>query len=402
MLVKLFLSNLTDTVLNTTSFQNKSSQIDLTLNLTASILATLQSTKSLPVVSKRTQQTKKLSNELFPDFNDYNYDFGKSSSNLGAVKNSKVNELNNSFFLDLLPTEDYDSSRLDINKTAVIIPSEEYFMNDYSSSSNLTALGSASIGDFYGQLLTPFLYILFIFLVYFLIISIIFMSAVYSHRKRVGYNYEDVEGDEANESAYGKEGNSHRREILKTAEQNELNEEEEERRENKLVRIDIANEFSEESDENKGSAYSQTSKNKEFAKSIRDDRICSDETGSDSDYSNVSDERSCLKQKSNKENVTFIENVFKLLVDTEPIKSTGSVARVKWFGSGLRPKLLLSSKRAEKKKNAMRNIYRENDESEAMMSSFTTQGNVFSIDKNFTTTGLKPLLNGSFFEEEKL
>ena len=41
------------------------------------------------------------------------------------------------------------------------------------------------------QLSAPLLYILFMFILYFIIISILFMSALYSHRKRVGYNYDE-------------------------------------------------------------------------------------------------------------------------------------------------------------------------------------------------------------------
>lgn len=138
-----------------------------------------------------------LSRLLFPDF--YNDEGG----------NAGVSSVDSSSSLDYKLGQEYEeTSRFLDSLSGSGIPNKTvlFTSDDYSASSSISDYDSASLASqmlnetgsdydsgYLGQMSTPFMYILFMFVVYIVIIAVIFMSAVYSHRKRVGYNYD---GDE--------------------------------------------------------------------------------------------------------------------------------------------------------------------------------------------------------------
>ena len=100
--------------------------------------------------------TSKKSLNLFPDFYDYN---------------SADEPMNNSSNLFGLFPSDYDTTS----------NNESYFLGFKSEPT------SSSMS----QLSVPIVYILCMLALYFFIIAVAFFSALYSHRKQVGYNYDD-------------------------------------------------------------------------------------------------------------------------------------------------------------------------------------------------------------------
>jgi hypothetical protein len=101
--------------------------------------------------------------KLFPDFYD-----DEQVANKGIPENN--------FYSPLIPNENDTSSQFLFDD------------NLYSSSENETLYRAS---DFFSQLSTPLSYILFMLFIYSIIVFFVFISAVYSHRKRIGYNYSD-------------------------------------------------------------------------------------------------------------------------------------------------------------------------------------------------------------------
>ena len=108
--------------------------------------------------------------KLFPDFYD-NYDYDSMQSN----NRTPVSQALQIFGLS---SSDYD--------TGLIFDNGSSLLSDYSTEND-----TISSSQLISQLSTPLIYILFMLLIYSSIILVVFMSAVYTHRKRVGYNYDE-------------------------------------------------------------------------------------------------------------------------------------------------------------------------------------------------------------------
>ena len=158
--------------------------------------------------------------KLFPDFYD-----DEQVANEGLVENN--------FYSPLIPNENDTSSQLLFDD------------NLYSSSENETFYRAS---DFFSQLSTPLSYVLFMLFIYSIIVFFVFISAVYSHRKRIGYNYSDSlddlntddELDDKTKSCHGSQQRLSNRKIY-----NELSCGEVETRKDLNSRVD--NEFQNES-----------------------------------------------------------------------------------------------------------------------------------------------------------
>lgn len=108
-----------------------------------------------------TTTTKRLNQpNFFPDFYD-SYDYN-------------TDEQNSSVHLFGLFPSDYDSG--------LIYNNDSYFLGNNKSGEPLSITS---------QLSAPLMYILCMLVLYLIIITVSFMSALYSHRKRVGYNFDD-------------------------------------------------------------------------------------------------------------------------------------------------------------------------------------------------------------------
>jgi hypothetical protein len=105
----------------------------------------------------------------------------------GSTSTSSTLEL-----LGLIPS-DYDGGYLIADNSSV-------FLNDYDAP---TTNGGGDTNENEKSVLTasqytaPFLYIAFMLAMYVLISLIVFLSALYSHRKHVGYNYDDSLNEES-------------------------------------------------------------------------------------------------------------------------------------------------------------------------------------------------------------
>jgi hypothetical protein len=342
-----------------------------------SLLLNLSNRKNAVTSNKiQTSSKKYLSSILFPDFYDSDtYEPGKSMSREG--KSSTSDDLDSNLFLDLLPSDDLDpsganraiSTANDNNKTAVFL-NDDYIVNDFAA--NYTLI-SDDEDSFYTQMSTPLFYILFMFLIYILIITVIFMSAIYSHRKRVGYNYEDIEDEEAVED---EDDPTKTVNIFKKKSSSD--------------KLDIENELGDFDNED------NIFKSKQYQK-LKGGMKSNDDLDSDSDYfANSCDEQETSKKsylKNNRKNVSYIENVFKLLTDinTEPRKSSPSTSSsLSKKLSALRPRIV-NTKKDKKDKLLASNKTTEDEK-------VLPQSNIFSTVNNFT----KPLLDGNFFDEENL
>ena len=115
--------------------------------------------------------------------------------NVTSSRSYKQNLSN--FFPEFYGSYDYDKA---FNENASSVQLYGLFPSDYDD--GLSNTNGSHASGFYSenpdqksilttQLSAPLLYILFMFILYFIIISILFMSALYSHRKRVGYNYDE-------------------------------------------------------------------------------------------------------------------------------------------------------------------------------------------------------------------
>ena len=146
---------------------------------------------------------------IFPDFGDYNYgdydasrfllDVEPPSSSSSSSSSSDRRDTSkssaaaasssSSFYAQFmgLAQAEYDGGKLE-NSSAI-------FVDDYSASSNVTTSEFSLRAALFGQLSTPLIYLLLMFGVYAIMIFIIFISALYSHRKRVGYNYDEFSDD---------------------------------------------------------------------------------------------------------------------------------------------------------------------------------------------------------------
>lgn len=130
---------------------------------------TNQTNSLIQRLSSSTTTTIRKHINLFPDFYDESYDFDKRLLNSSVSSN----------LFGLVQT-DYDGSLIFDNGSSIL--------NDYSFENDTAPFSSSQL---ISQLSTPLFYILFMLLVYVLIIFIVFMSAVYSHRKKVGFNYDE-------------------------------------------------------------------------------------------------------------------------------------------------------------------------------------------------------------------
>jgi hypothetical protein len=192
-------------------------------------------------------------------------------------------------------------------------------------------------------------------------------------------------------------------------------------------RLEVVDELSDECDyDNDGEHfYIKKSKhrNKEYQKLNNSAFLGKDDDeDSGSDYcaaddgkiNNMSDhdEKDSIKHlRKNRKNVSYIENVFKLLseINTEPSKpvaSSSSLAGKKL--ASLRPRTV--SNRKEKKSAHQQQQHRHQQQQPLFSSLHSTdeqhaspkKSNIFSATSKFTKSGLQPLLNGDFFEEENL
>lgn len=98
----------------------------------------------------------------------------------------------NRFFLDFYGSYDYNTDYNSDNSTHLygLFPSD-YDTNLVAAANDSLALGYKSDTSFINGLSAPLLYILCMLSLYLIIICVAFMSALYSHRKRVGYNYDE-------------------------------------------------------------------------------------------------------------------------------------------------------------------------------------------------------------------
>ena len=117
-------------------------------------------------IKSTTTKTSKKWPYFFPDFVD-TYDYDKALNQSSSIQ-----------LFGLLPT-DYDGGLVVDNGTNIL--------GEYSSELD----EPESAGLLVNQLSTPLIYILFMLLLYAAIIFVVFMSALYSHRKRIGYNYDE-------------------------------------------------------------------------------------------------------------------------------------------------------------------------------------------------------------------
>jgi hypothetical protein len=163
-----------DSIKNSTKSQNFTSTSYLFAKKTASL--TLQIPKQTFIITNSSnrevneQTTKRIFSNYFTDFYG-SYDYDKILNN--------VNSSSPQFFG--LFSSDYDAAvQMNLNDSSASL--------NYYSDDNNTDDGKSLLN---GQLSVPLLYIMFMFILYFIIICALFMSALYSHRKRIGYNYDD-------------------------------------------------------------------------------------------------------------------------------------------------------------------------------------------------------------------
>ena len=103
------------------------------------------------------------------------------------------------FFPDFYQNYDYDQFYIDeMQSTKQNQTSEPYYgvysNNDYFNSTYLNDQSNNNITSsisILSQLSTPLFYIVLLLIFYCCIVFVLFMSALYSHRKRVGYNYDE-------------------------------------------------------------------------------------------------------------------------------------------------------------------------------------------------------------------
>lgn len=162
----------------------------IVLNQIRNLTTTLEKINSLEILRTSTSTTtttttspKITINSFFPEF----YDLGYPNPNESKDNNTNNLLLKSSEIFGLVPT-DYDGSILFDNKSLLFQDDQ-----DYSSSSSSFYNDTFSSDQLVSQLKTPLFYILFMLLIYGAIILVVFMSAIYSHRKRAGYSYEDDE-----------------------------------------------------------------------------------------------------------------------------------------------------------------------------------------------------------------
>lgn len=109
---------------------------------------------------------------LFPDFYDYNTDADDGTNSSSPSSN----------LFGLFPSDYEISSK----------QNDSFFLGYNSEPDGISM----------GQLSAPLMYILCMLGLYFVIITVAFMSALYSHRKQVGYNYdESVEYNQNDDSS---------------------------------------------------------------------------------------------------------------------------------------------------------------------------------------------------------
>jgi hypothetical protein len=104
------------------------------------------------------------------------HDGNSNRSPFGSTSTPSTLEL-----LGLIPS-DYDGGYLLADNGSV-------FMNDYDAS--ITSNENETTAFTANQYSAPFIYIAFMLVIYVLISLVVFLSALYSHRKHVGYNYDD-------------------------------------------------------------------------------------------------------------------------------------------------------------------------------------------------------------------
>jgi hypothetical protein len=108
----------------------------------------------------------------------------------------KLKKLSN-FFPDFYQNYDYDQLYVDeMQPTKDNQTTDQYFgffsNNNYFNSSYMSdQLNNNSTSSIFSQLYTPLFYIVLLLIIYCFIVFVLFMSALYSHRKRVGYNYDE-------------------------------------------------------------------------------------------------------------------------------------------------------------------------------------------------------------------
>lgn len=153
---------------------------------------------------------KKTIQSLFPDYFDFNYELNQQrrllfnqlliesiltknrnlpNNNNNNITSQSVNSILKSSQMLGLWSGDYDDG------SVMFGPNQTNYFNtdiddDYHTGNYNESL-SYSNDYLLNQLKTPLFYILFMLVLYVLIILVVFMSAIYSHRKRVGYNYDE-------------------------------------------------------------------------------------------------------------------------------------------------------------------------------------------------------------------
>ena len=163
--------------------------VTMSLNLTSKLDYT--TTKFKQEFSKISTKSEKLfkSRNMYSDFN-YNYDYnlwGKDQSNktldypqfatsLNKRKQENASETFPTRIYGLLPVE-YDGGFVNDNGSSLL--------DNFYTSEN----GTLTTNEI--QFSTPILYILCMMFIYGFIILVVCIYALYSHRKRIGYNYDE-------------------------------------------------------------------------------------------------------------------------------------------------------------------------------------------------------------------
>ena len=96
-----------------------------------------------------------------------------------------------------------DESAYDESTLQYLIPTDYEINNSsaYFIDNNVSTNETGSTSSLMTQLSTPILYIVFMMFIYALIILIVFISAIYSHRKRIGYTYDENLSDDCDSSS---------------------------------------------------------------------------------------------------------------------------------------------------------------------------------------------------------
>lgn len=136
------------------------------------VLHILNSTTAAYRTTTSTMSRRPKFQSLFPDFYDYNTDDDGGTNSSSSSSN----------LFGLFPSD--------------------YEISSKQNNSFFLGFNSEPDGSSMGQLSAPLMYILCMLGLYFVIITVAFMSALYSHRKQVGYNYdESVEYNQNDDSS---------------------------------------------------------------------------------------------------------------------------------------------------------------------------------------------------------